>query len=786
MPSESNIRIAKNTMYMYLRMFVILVVSLYTTRIVFHALGVQDYGIYNVVGGIIVFFTFINTSLTGATQRYITAEIAEGDAESQREVFSTAMVSHLLIGLVIVLLGETIGLWFLNAVMNIPPERMGAANVVYQLSILSTFLSILQAPFNATIIAHERMSVYAYFSIFDVLFKLAVAFLIRAINGDKLIVYALLIFSVGVLNILIYRIYCYRSFPMCHFRRPRSRRTFKGLFSYTGWALFGTATYVGTNQGVTMLVNYYNGVIVNAAMGVSNQIVSVVSQFVSNFQAAFRPQITKYYVTKDCAELSKLTIRASRLSAYLILVLLVPVCFEIKDFLGIWLGDYPRYAVEFCLLTLFCIYFESICNPLITLITSDKDIRKYQITVSLIYSTNLLFCWIALSKDMVPYLVIAVRLAVDLVLIGARLLLMRRQWYDFPIREWLKKAIVLPLLVMVLPATLSYLLQQIPVSSAWLRLFLLGGLSFAASALSVYLLLLEKSEKTFLRSLIYDSLSLFRPNKLFVYAYVRREGLGYAHQNWGDDINIHFLEEISDRKVLILNRSRVFPRLARKTYSCIGSILGECYGKNLEVWGSGFRSERSRLHVTPAKIHSVRGPLTRQALLQQGFDCPEVYGDPALLVSKYYRPQPGKKYRYGIIPHYVDEKNPLVKALLSREDVRLISMSDYRHWHDIPDAVCSCERIVSSSLHGLIVADSYGIPNAWVHFSNNIAGGAFKYQDYFASVGRKVPEPVKIDTREDLDALLQNPSLFSIAEHIDYEAILDACPFKEHLKKWQE
>ena len=499
MPTANNIRIAKNTMYMYLRMFVILLVSLYTTRIVFNVLGVQDYGIYNVVGGIIVFFSFINNSLTGATQRYITAELAEGNPDSQREVFSTAMVSHLLIGLVIVLLGETLGLWFLNSVMNIPGERMFAANVVYQLSIFSTFLSILQAPFNATIIAHEKMSVYAWFSIFDVLSKLAVAFLIRAVSGDKLIIYALLIASTGVLNILIYRIYCYRTFGMCRFKKPTNRKNFKGLFSYTGWALFGSAAYVGTNQGVTMLVNYYNGVVVNAAMGVSNQIVSVVSQFVSNFQAALRPQIVKYYVTGDSFELSKLTIRASRLSAYLILVLLVPICFEIEDFLGIWLGDYPQYAVEFCLLTLFCIYFESVCNPLITLITSDKDIRKYQITVSLIYSTNLIFCWIALSLNVVPYMVIAVRLVVDLALMLSRLLLMRNKWYGFPIVEWVRKAVLKPLIVMAIPAGLTFLVRMIPVDSVWIRLFLFSGIAFAASVACVYLLLLEEGEKAFLR-----------------------------------------------------------------------------------------------------------------------------------------------------------------------------------------------------------------------------------------------------------------------------------------------
>lgn len=291
---------------------------------------------------------------------------------------------------------------------------------------------------------------------------------------------------------------------------------------------------------------------------------------------------------------------------------------------------------------------------------------------------------------------------------------------------------------------------------------------------------MEKHPALTLKRLIYDALSLFRPNKIFVYAYVRRQGLGYARNNWGDDINISMLEEISDLKVLIMNRSRLFSHLPVKTYSCIGSILGECYGKKLEIWGSGCRSEKSRLKVVPAKVHSVRGPLTRQVLLKQGIDCPETYGDPALLVSRYYRPKVEKQYKFGIIPHYIDEKNPLVKAIISRPDVLVISMADYKHWHDIPDAVCSCEMILSSSLHGLIVADSYGIPNAWVHFSDNIAGGSFKYLDYFASVGRDVPEPVRIESSEDLDATLQNESLFTVAKNIDFESIINACPFKEH------
>lgn len=494
----NNVRIAKNTMYMYVRMFIILVVSLYTTRIVFNTLGVEDYGIYNVVGGIIVFFTFINSSLAGATQRYITAELAQGTVDSQREVFSCAILAHLFIGLVIVFLGETVGLWFLNSVMNIPEERMFAARIVYQLSIFSTFIFVLQSPFNAAIMAHEKMSIYAIFSIFDVLIKLSVAFLIQVITGDKLIIYAILITIAGIIIVLLYRIYCYRQFQMCRFKRVSDRGIFKGLFSYMGWALFGTATHVGTNQGVTMLINYYNGVIINAAMGVSNQIVSIVSQFVSNFQVAFRPQITKNYVIRDKDKLIDLTILSSRISAYLILIFLIPICFEIKDFLRLWLGDYPKYAVEFSVLTLICIFFESICNPLVVLITSDKDIKNYQLTVSVIYSFTLLFSWIALSQGLLPYMVIVIRLVIDLVLVISRLALMNNRWYGFPIRKWLERVIFKPMAIMVIPVAISFSLKSIPVESIWARIFFFSGISFLACIASIFLFLLEKKERAFI------------------------------------------------------------------------------------------------------------------------------------------------------------------------------------------------------------------------------------------------------------------------------------------------
>ena len=281
--------------------------------------------------------------------------------------------------------------------------------------------------------------------------------------------------------------------------------------------------------------------------------------------------------------------------------------------------------------------------------------------------------------------------------------------------------------------------------------------------------------------LLYDALQLLRPNKLFVYSYIPRKGLGYGHGNWGDDINIGMLEEISDLKVLVVNESPLYRLLVRRAYCCIGSILGFFKGKGIIVWGSGFMTRNSRMKQKPGKVYSVRGPLTREKLLEQGIDCPEVYGDPALLISRYYRPKADKKYRYGIIPHNEDAGNALMNALEGRDDVCIIRLGGYSHWHDIPDAVCSCEKIVSSSLHGLIVADSYGIPNAWVRFSDKVPGGDFKFLDYFQSVGRDIREPISAFTAKDLDAVLSSEAAFGFAKDIDYESIFESCPFREHL-----
>lgn len=284
-----------------------------------------------------------------------------------------------------------------------------------------------------------------------------------------------------------------------------------------------------------------------------------------------------------------------------------------------------------------------------------------------------------------------------------------------------------------------------------------------------------------LYALLYDFIRLFSSNKIFINGYFCRKGPYVLNSNWGDDINISIFSEVTNSIILPKNASRLYRYLPIKNYLCIGSVIGLYDNKKMQIWGSGAISEDSKLTCRVDKIFSVRGPLTREILLRQGIDCPSIYGDPALLVSKVYQPNIGKKYKIGIIPHYKDIDNNCIKEFAyQRKDVIIISMTGYKNWRDIPDLVCSCECIISSSLHGLIVSDSYGIPNVWVKFSELITGGSFKYLDYFKSVGREEQEPIIINSMYDLKMIEAN-NKYGGAKNIDFKSIYDACPFKERL-----
>ncbi len=488
-------RIAKNTLYMYLRMFVTMLVSLFTTKINYQALGIDNFGIYNVVGSIIVFFTFINSGLTTATRRYITAELAQGDEGSQRNVFNLSILAHVLIALIIVVLGETVGLWAVNHLLNIPDGRMTAANIVYQLSIFTAVLNVMQAPYIAAITANERMNIYAYISIFDIISKLAVAYGVLYLSGDKLIIYAILLTFSSTSVILINRIYCHHSFAMCRFKKPHNKILLKEMFNYMGWNLAGQGMVVLTNQGVTVLVNTFFNVAANAAMGVSNQITNVVNAFVINFQVAFNPQITKLYVSRDYEELRALANRCSRISSYLTLIFIVPICFQIRNFLSLWLGDYPEYAVEFCIFTLIAIFIDAISAPLWMILSSDKDVKKYQLVISAIYSLNFIGAYLVLKMGYPPYSVIVVRMIVFLCAVIARLLLVKEKMPVYSIIGWVRALGGGTVKILLLPGVCIFVMYHYCMDNLFFELFVYGGISFVSVCFSIYMFGLTFSER---------------------------------------------------------------------------------------------------------------------------------------------------------------------------------------------------------------------------------------------------------------------------------------------------
>lgn len=498
--SEKNKVIIKNTLYMYGRMLIMLLISLFTARVVFNTLGVNDYGTYNLVAGIIVFFTFLNNGLSAATKRYITAEIAKGDNRSISHVFYICILAHLIIALIILVLAETVGLWGVNNILNIPADRMYAANWVYQLSVVATILNIVQSPFGSVIVAYEKMNIYAYFTIFDAVAKLFIIYMVQAVDGDKLIIYAFLIFGVSIVNMLLYRIYTYRTFPVCRLNeRKGDKPLLKEIFSFMSWSLAGQAAVVGTNQGVSVLVNIYYNVAVNAAMGVSNSITNIINGFITNFQVAFNPQIVKSYVSKDYSYLQSLIIRSSKLSSFLVLIFIVPLFFEAGNVLTLWLGNYPHYAVEFCIFTLFAIYFDAISAPLWMTVYAQKDIKAYQIVISLVYSLNFFIGWIVLFLGAAPYSVITVRIFVFIALAGIRLFYTKKYFEQFNTKKWFIDVLLKSIFILLVSSVFTGIIVYFIECNKFIHVVLTTLISLCITLPMIYFLGLTLNERIFIK-----------------------------------------------------------------------------------------------------------------------------------------------------------------------------------------------------------------------------------------------------------------------------------------------
>lgn len=461
--SQNNKRIAKNTLMLYARMLVLMLVGLYTSRITLNALGVENYGIYNVVGGVVTMFSILSGSLSAAISRFITFELGRNDLDKLKKVFSSAVTIQIILSLIIILLAETVGLWFLNNKLVIAPERMSAANWVYQFSILTFVLNLISLPYNATIIAHERMSAFAYISIFDVFSKLLVAFSIYYSPFDKLIHFSLLLAILAIINRLIYAIYCKRHFAECVVHFTYDHSLLKQMFGFAGWNFIGASSAVLRDQGGNIILNIFYGSAVNAARGIAIQVSSHIQSFVNNFMTAINPQITKSYACSDYDYMMSLIYKGARFSYYILLLLSLPIIINAQYVLTIWLGTVPEHTVTFVQLVLLFALSESLANPLVTAMLATGKIRNYQLVVGGLQMMNLPLSYTFLRLGYPPESVFVVAIFISVCCEMARLYMLRSM-INLSVSSFLKKVyfnvILVTIIASIIPVALSVILPD--------------------------------------------------------------------------------------------------------------------------------------------------------------------------------------------------------------------------------------------------------------------------------------------------------------------------------------
>lgn len=387
-------------------------VSLFTSRIVLRELGVSDYGIYSLVGGIVALFGFFNAAMSSATQRYFSFDIGKGDQEKLRKTFSATLSIHAGIALLVLILAETIGLWYVNYKMVFPPERNFAVNVVYQFSIFSFLLGIIQVPYNALIIARERMNVYAYVSILEVILKLIIVFMLVYFGSDKLITYAILTFVVSFIIRMVYQIYCRKNFKESKYKFEYDKQYYRELMSYSGWSLFGNIAAVARGQGINVVLNLFFGTVVNAAYGITLTVQGAVQSFVTNFQIAVNPQIIQNYAKGDLNAMQLLIFRSSKLSFFLFFIFSFPIIVNTEYILNLWLTVVPEHSVIFIQLAFIYLMIDSISYSLIIAVQATGKIKKYQLILGTFIFLNLPIAYLVLRlggrPESVYYVLISV------------------------------------------------------------------------------------------------------------------------------------------------------------------------------------------------------------------------------------------------------------------------------------------------------------------------------------------------------------------------------------------
>lgn len=493
--ATNNQRLAKNTIMLYVRMLFLMFVGLYTSRVLLDALGVEDYGVYNAVAGFIAMFSMISASLSAAISRFIMFVLGQKDEEKLERVFCTSVIIQLILSGIVALLVEIAGVWFLNTHMTIPEGREVAANFVLQFALVSFVINLLSVPYNAAIIAHEKMDAFAFIGIFEGCANLAVAILVKYSPFDSLIFYAALVAFVAFATRMIYTIYCTRHFSECKIKWSFDREMLREMFGFAGWNFVGSVSGLLRSQGINILFNVYNGPVVNAARGLATQVSTAITKFSSSFYTAVQPQITKSFASNEIKEACNLVLRSSRLAFYLLVLLSVPVIFEVQFLLELWLKEVPEHTAAFVQIIVFYSLFESLSQPLIHLMLATGDIKKYQILVGGINLLNFPVAWVILYLGYTPEIAQLSVILFTFTALAARVIMLKNM-VGFPAKEFLTstllKCSVILALCCIVPTVVTRFFEV-----SWTRFFIDGTLTEIVAIAIIGCFGVTKSERNF-------------------------------------------------------------------------------------------------------------------------------------------------------------------------------------------------------------------------------------------------------------------------------------------------
>lgn len=503
--SSNNKRLAKNTIMLYFRMIFLMVVTLYTSRVTLQVLGVDDFGIYNIVGGAVVLFSFLSTALNSACNRFFSVAVGNGSKEEVQKTFSTALVAHIYLTIVVAIILETVGLWFVVNKLNIPAGREDVVQIIYHIAVLSVCFNITRTPFNASIIAHEKMDFYAYTSIVEGILKLVIVWILLIIPFDKLISYSLLMMATIVIINVWYMWYCRTRFEGNRFIIKADKQYMREMLTFSGWSLFGGVADIGWQQGTNIILNMFYGVTLNAAMGITNQVRTAVYSFVGNLQSAANPQIIKAYASRDYLHFHTLIYAISKYSFYLMLFFAIPLIVNMDFILGLWLGTPPDHANSFTILILIFSTIGALGGPLWVSIQATGDVKNYNIIVSSILLLNLPVTYILFYNNLQPESMLVARIVICIIETLWAIWYANRK-VNLSILMYMRDVVLPILLVTIVSAGVTFSLGLL-FGDGWSKLFITGACGTLALIASIYLLGINQSERAVVNRFIKKRIS---------------------------------------------------------------------------------------------------------------------------------------------------------------------------------------------------------------------------------------------------------------------------------------